>query len=83
MNESQDVLEASILLLIKRQKRTAAGEQVELIRLNRQFVCLLNTTWIRFRMNTQKGSYIEEEEERSVHMQLFLKGFGQILTSVT
>lgn len=85
MNESQDVLEASILLLIKRQKRTAAGEQVELIRLNRQFVCLLNTTWIRFRMNTQKGSYIEEEEEeeRSVHMQLFLKGFVQILTSVT
>lgn len=85
MNKSQDVLEASILLLIKRQKRTAAGEQVELIRLNRQFVCLLNTTWIRFRMNTQKGSYIEEEEEeeRSVHMQLFLKGFGQILTSVT
>lgn len=83
MNESQDVLEASILLLIKRQKRTAAGEQVELIRLNRQFVCLLNTTWIRFRMNTQKGSYIEEEEERSVHMQLFLKGFMQILTSVT
>lgn len=84
MNESQDVLEASILLLIKRQKRTAAGEQVELIRLNRQFVCLLNTTWIRFRMNTQKGSFIEEEEEeQSVHMQLFLKGFGQILTSVT
>lgn len=83
MNESQDVLEASILLLIKRQKRTAAGEQVGLIRLNRQFVCLLNTTWIRFRMNTQKGSYIEEEEERSVHMQLFLKGFMQILTSVT
>lgn len=83
MNESRDVLEASILLLIKRQKRTAAGEQVELIRPNRQFVCLLNTTWIRFRMNTQKGSYIEEEEERSVHMQLFLKGFGQILTSVT
>lgn len=83
MNKSQDVLEASILLLIKRQKRTAAGEQVELIRLNRQFVCLLNTTWIRFRMNAQKGSYIEEEEERSVHMQLFLKGFGQILTSVT
>lgn len=83
MNESQDVLEASILLLIKRQKRTAAGEQVELIRPNRQFVCLLNTTWIRFRMNAQKGSYIEEEEERSVHMQLFLKGFGQILTSVT
>lgn len=34
-------------------------------------------------MNTQKGSYIEgeeEEEERSVHMQQFLKGFGQILT---
>lgn len=84
MNESRDVLEASILLLIKRQKRTAAGEQVELIRLNRQFVCLLNTTWIRFRMNTQKGSFIEEEEEeQSVHMQLFLKGFGQILTSVT
>lgn len=83
MNKSQDVLEASILLLIKRQKRTAAGEQVGLIRLNRQFVCLLNTTWIRFRMNTQKGSYIEEEEERSVHMQLFLKGFGQILTAVT
>lgn len=84
MNESQDVLEASILLLIKRQKRTAAGEQVELIRPNRQFVCLLNTTWIRFRMNTQNGSYIEEEEEeQSVHMQLFLKGFGQILTSVT
>lgn len=83
MNESRDVLEASILLLIKRQKRTAAGEQVELIRPNRQFVCLLNTTWIRFRMNTQKGSYIEEEEERSVHMQLFLKGFMQILTSVT
>lgn len=83
MNESQDVLEASILLLIKRQKRTAAGEQVELIRLNRQFVCLLNTTWIRFRMNTQKGSYIEEEEERSVHMQPILKGFRQILTSVT
>lgn len=83
MNESRDVLEASILLLIKRQKRTAAGEQVELIRPNRQFVCLLNTTWIRFRMNAQKGSYIEEEEERSVHMQLFLKGFGQILTSVT
>lgn len=84
MNKSQDVLEASILLLIKRQKRTAAGEQVELIRLNRQFVCLLNTTWIRFRMNTQKGSFIEEEEEeQSVHMQLFLKGFGQILTSVT
>lgn len=84
MNESRDVLEASILLLIKRQKRTAAGEQVELIRLNRQFVCLLNTTWIRFRMNTQNGSYIEEEEEeQSVHMQLFLKGFGQILTSVT
>lgn len=87
MNESQDVLEASILLLIKRQKRTAAGEQVGLIRLNRQFVCLLNTTWIRFRMNTQKGSYIEEEEEeeeeQSVHMQLFLKGFGQILTAVT
>lgn len=83
MNESQDVLEASILLLIKRQKRTAAGEQVELIRLNRQFVCLLNTTWIRFRMNTQNGSYIEEEQQQSVHMQLFLKGFGQILTSVT
>lgn len=83
MNESREVLEASILLLIKRQKRTAAGEQVELIRPNRQFVCLLNTTWIRFRMNAQKGSYIEEEEERSVHMQLFLKGFGQILTSVT
>lgn len=83
MNESQDVLEASILLLIKRQKRTAAGEQVELIRPNRQFVCLLNTTWIRFRMNTQKGSFIEEEEERSVHMQPILKGFGQILTSVT
>lgn len=38
------------------------------------------------RMNTQKGSYVEEEEEeeeRSVHMQPFLKGFGQILTSVT
>lgn len=83
MNKSRDVLEASITLLIKRQKRTAAGEQVELIRPNRQFVCLLNTTWIRFRMNAQKGSYIEEEEERSVHMQLFLKGFGQILTSVT
>lgn len=83
MNESRDVLEASILLLIKRQKRTAAGEQVELIRLNRQFVCLLNTTWIRFRMNTQKGSFIEEEEERSVHMQPILKGFRQILTPVT
>lgn len=83
MNKSQDVLEASILLLIKRQKRTAAGEQVELIRLNRQFVCLLNTTWIRFRMNTQNGSYIVEEQQQSVHMQLFLKGFGQILTSVT